>query len=290
MNTASFSLDRQYRFTLTRDLPDGDGKYVAFIMLNPSTATETVDDPTIRRCKAYASAWGASRLIILNLFALRATNPAALYKAKDPFGSGNTETVVAEAREADLVVCAWGNHGRYGGAGNEMLRKLRQAGIEPFCLAITKEGEPGHPLYLRSGLEPMPMVTTIRSDFRPWTDYVTCIDVQDRKDRKVCRRCEKPLDGRRTAYCSGECDRLFSQDHFWGPAGNQARRRARHTCEREGCGERSGLEVNHIVPLVGQYRATTCLNHQDNLEVLCRPHHVEVTNRQRRERSLAPIG
>src|SRR5581483_9586135 len=97
-----------YRYSLARFF--GDGGVVNFIMLNPSTADAETDDPTIRRCLGFAKAWGYGTLVVTNLFAYRATDPAELAKAGDPVGPDNDTRLWSEAQLSDLVVCAWGNH------------------------------------------------------------------------------------------------------------------------------------------------------------------------------------
>lgn len=112
----------------------------------------------------------------------------------------------------------------------------------------------------------------------------------------MCRWCFRPLEGRRTVYCSKECDVAFARQHFWPNASRHARQRAKGLCERchqpgemfdNGRVIRSGLEVNHIEPVRGGKRFATCLNHADNLEVLCRPCHLEVTEEQFRPHRAA---
>lgn len=128
-----------------------------------------------------------------------------------------------------------------------------------------------------------------------WRDYVTCVDVSERRCRLATCRAE--LEGRRTAYCCDAHARKFEREHVWIHARRAARRRAKWACER--CGfkpaelrkdpERRAiysryqlrLEVNHIQPLGGRYRAVTCLNHQSNLEVLCHACHLMAGSRLR---------
>lgn len=128
---------------------------VAFIMLNPSTADAKEDDPTIRRCMGFARAWGYGGIDVVNLYAYRATNPKELKKAPSPIGPYNDNTVLAIARHADKIVCAWGAHG--GRRGDSILRKLRHEGLTPMCLEKTKKGAPKHPLYLKGDLTPVPL-------------------------------------------------------------------------------------------------------------------------------------
>ncbi len=129
-----------------------------------------------------------------------------------------------------------------------------------------------------------------------WMAQITCVDVTVR----LCRvaSCRSELSGRRTAYCSDAHAKLFEANHVWPAARRTARRRARWACQR--CGFKPSvvrkdpaqasrytrrelkLEVNHIAALRGTYRLVSCLNHLDNLEVLCHRCHVETTNAQRR--------
>jgi hypothetical protein len=128
-----------------------------------------------------------------------------------------------------------------------------------------------------------------------WRSAVTCIDLSE----PLCRvaTCRAVLAGRRTAYFSEKHAREFERNHLWTAARRVARRRAKWACER--CGFKPGevrrdpvarkaypryelkLEVNHIQPLTGSYRAFTCFNHLSNLEVLCHRCHVAVTNEGR---------
>ncbi len=144
---ALFDQSGRYRYLLWRAWDDG-ARRAAFIMLNPSTAGAAIDDPTIRRCIAYARAWGYGVLYVGNLFAYRATDPRALYGANDPIGPENDAYLVAIARRCDLIVCAWGVHGALGDRGAAVLALL--GAIAPvYCFGCTKDGHPRHPLYLR---------------------------------------------------------------------------------------------------------------------------------------------
>lgn len=153
VGTASFSNGEKYRYVLTRSWNDGDG-CCTFIMLNPSTATGEVNDPTIRRCIGYARRWGHDQLRIVNLFALRSTDPKKLYQAVDPVGPENDASILFHCLEAKRVVCAWGVHGVHMNRGNVVLKMLSDARILPEALAKTKAGIPKHPLYLKSDLTP----------------------------------------------------------------------------------------------------------------------------------------
>lgn len=117
-------------------------------MLNPSTATEDILDPTVTRCLRRAQAEGHARLVVANLFALRATDPRELYRHDDPVGPRNDEQILLAAQDADRLVVAWGVHGALKGRGQAVLALLREAGSKPFTLGKTKEGHPRHPLYV----------------------------------------------------------------------------------------------------------------------------------------------
>lgn len=152
---AIFSEDHRYRYVLGRTINAGvdDPKSVAFIGLNPSTADEKHDDPTIRRCKGYAKRWGYDRLIMLNLFAYRATDPADMKAASDPVGEANNVYLGWYARAASRAVCAWGVPGAYLNRGAKVAKMLHGEAVL-FALRLTKCGQPSHPLYLPSDLNP----------------------------------------------------------------------------------------------------------------------------------------
>ena len=122
---------------------------VAFVGLNPSTADETHDDPTVRRCIGFARRWGYGGLIMTNAFGFRATDPRDMLVAADPVGPDNDRHLRAVAAEAPLVVAAWGARGAFQG------RSAQVAGMlgELWALALTKRGEPRHPLYVRGDVE-----------------------------------------------------------------------------------------------------------------------------------------
>lgn len=151
IRTAKFSPCRRYRYTLWRTWPGLTG-YVAFIGLNPSTATETEDDPTIRRCIAYAQDWGYSGLCMLNLFAWRDTQPLAMKEQAEPIGVDNDLEIHLACSSAALVVAAWGRHGTHLNRD----RDVRLLVPRLHHLKLNSDGTPGHPLYLRKTLKPIP--------------------------------------------------------------------------------------------------------------------------------------
>lgn len=141
-----------YRYWLFRGRP---GSRVCFVMLNPSTADATEDDPTVRRCRGFSEAWGFDGFQVLNLYAYRATDPKQLAAVPDPHGPDNHGWLRHWLPRADLVVCAWGTHAdpRTVGRFVELAGSL---GVPLFCLDTTKDGHPSHPLYLKGDLKPRP--------------------------------------------------------------------------------------------------------------------------------------
>ena len=149
---AAFDKIRRYRYSLWRWWGEGNGEKCCFVMLNPSTADENVLDPTIRRCVGFAHGWGYSGLVVVNLFALRATYPREIYNAVNPTGGReNDDAILAAATMSGCVVCAWGAHGVYMHRGRRVVKMLAEFG--PVCLGLTKEGQPKHPLYLKKSTE-----------------------------------------------------------------------------------------------------------------------------------------
>lgn len=125
----------------------GEPHSMIFVMLNPSTADASIDDPTIRRCVGFARAHNYERIDVLNLFAYRATEPKELFSVVDPVGPDNIDhfkKVVMRWRGP--VICAWGAHGHYINQDQTALGWL--SGMKIYALKITKGGAPGHPLYL----------------------------------------------------------------------------------------------------------------------------------------------
>lgn len=150
-HAAKISPCGRYRYALGRRW--GDGGTVAFVMLNPSTADATMDDPTIRRCMGFAKTWGYGGLVVANLYAYRATKPADLWKVADPIGPDNDQHLVWVAEGCDQIVAAWGAHAK----PDRIAAVLALPGMDRLtALALTKDGQPRHPLYLRGDLTPQP--------------------------------------------------------------------------------------------------------------------------------------
>ena len=150
---AEFSECMQYRYSLIRDFASGKGS-INFIMLNPSTANETFNDPTVARCENRAIDGGFAQMVVTNIMAYRATDPNDMRSSNDPVGSENDKAILAFAEKADEVICAWGEHGKFLDRGNHVKALLKSHNISTKALKINKSGHPAHPLYLPKKLEP----------------------------------------------------------------------------------------------------------------------------------------
>lgn len=159
--TAKLSEDGAYRYVLGRwwnPIP-ADRTPVAdlWVMLNPSTADADIDDPTIRRCMGFSRAWGADGIRVVNLFALRATDPKALLAHPDPVGPENDWNLEGAARAAQdsggRIIAAWGAHGMAERRAQQVRRLLGVGNIQ--CLGVTGSGAPKHPLYVKGNTELM---------------------------------------------------------------------------------------------------------------------------------------
>ena len=129
-----------------------------FLMLNPSTADAMTSDPTLNACKRFARDWGYGKVQVCNLFALRSPYPKTLRGSSDPVGTENDEWIVRSAWDADMVVCAWGNHGRHLDRSTQVRKMLEGEGHTRKLrhLGLTKLGQPRHPLRLRADTIPAP--------------------------------------------------------------------------------------------------------------------------------------
>lgn len=153
---AVLSEDGAYRYRLTHRW--ADGTRCVFVMLNPSKADALVDDATIRRCVGYARAWGHGALDVVNLFALRSTDPTALYMHPDPIGPDNDRYILTAVRDAAHAIVAWGAHGGHFDRDKAVLDMIRaNTPVPPMALAFTYGGKPKHPLRLRADLKPVPV-------------------------------------------------------------------------------------------------------------------------------------
>lgn len=157
-STAVYSPCERYRYLLTRTW-DEHGPRVLFVMLNPSTATEVQNDPTVERCERRARALGFGAFRVVNIFALRATEPRVMRADADPVGPGNDAAIEDSARNwlrgpDDCIICAWGAHGAHLGRGAVVAARLRATGRRLFHLGLTRAGDPKHPLYVGYDRQP----------------------------------------------------------------------------------------------------------------------------------------
>lgn len=171
---ADFSPDRRHRYTLWRTWGDPDN-YVQFICLNPSTADELNDDPTIRRCVNFAKDWGFGAFVMTNLFAWRDTNPKNLPRRVkegiDIIGEENDRFLVETACFASLIICAWGNDGTLLGRDEQVLKLIHK----PLYCLKKKDGcaIAAHPLYLPSASLPV-YYSGIEYKLKPDSEYLSC--------------------------------------------------------------------------------------------------------------------
>lgn len=153
ISSAIISPCQTYRYSLTREW--GNGPRAIWIMLNPSTADASLDDPTIRRCIGFSKSFGFGSLEVVNLFAYRATDPKDMASAKargvDIVGPENDRYITEAAGRAQLVIAAWGAD-KLAPARSVMIRKL-VAPRELRTLGKSKSGAPKHPLYLPANSE-----------------------------------------------------------------------------------------------------------------------------------------
>lgn len=153
-SSATISPCGRYRYDLVRKW--GTGPHVLFVCLNPSTADGTQDDPTIRKCRGYAQRWGYDGLVMCNLFAYRATDPAELHHVDDPVGPDNDRYLAMHIAAAKTVILAWGTEGNLRQRAEKFLQFFPGSRASMQCLRITSRGFPNHPLYLPDRLTPIP--------------------------------------------------------------------------------------------------------------------------------------
>ena len=190
--SADFSICKRYRYTLNR-VWDVKGTTCVFILLNPSTATEIIDDPTNRRGIGFARKWGCGACVFVNLFAFRTPKPKEMKSEVDPIGPMNDAWIENWADLADILVAAWGTHGTHRGRDQQVIKLLE--GYKIMCLGKTKHGHPKHPLYLRSDtkLEVFRESTTLSRKAGligadPVREKRPCTEASYRASRKACTR------------------------------------------------------------------------------------------------------
>lgn len=144
---ATFSPCRIYRYALWR-IWDDTKPFAMFIGLNPSTADEIENDPTVRRCINFAKSWGCGGLYMTNIFAFRSTDRSVMKSHPLPIGDENDKYLLELALAAGVIVCAWGTDGAHLGRGEQVKSLLSTH--ELMCLNHTKHGHPQHPLYVKA--------------------------------------------------------------------------------------------------------------------------------------------
>lgn len=151
---ATWSPCKRYRYTLRRQglqgMLDPGFAAIGFLLLNPSTATEKKNDPTIRKCIGFATRWGFAELVIINVYAFRSTDPAGLWTVDDPVGPENDAAIAEVAGQVEKIICGWGKHAR-----PERIERVAEmlGGRDVYALAVNKDGSPQHPLYIPDNTE-----------------------------------------------------------------------------------------------------------------------------------------
>lgn len=153
-HVAVFSRCRTYRYYLSRVWDPGE-PLINYLMLNPSTATELVNDPTLHRCEQRARRRRYGGMVITNIFAYRSTDPRGLRETPKPVGDHANYYIRKAAKESELVICGWGVHGGYLNRGAEVAAILHELGVCVCALKLTRDGFPRHPLYVGYEVEPI---------------------------------------------------------------------------------------------------------------------------------------
>jgi hypothetical protein len=152
LSKATFSPCRTYRYTLARTW-NASAPTLCWILLNPSTADERKLDPTLRRCLGFSRAWGFGSMVVVNLFALRSPYPRKVYAARDPIGPKNDMHIRRAAGTASQVIVGWGVHGKLCGRDAAVLKLLAEHKVRVWCLGMTKDCHPKHPLYVAASTD-----------------------------------------------------------------------------------------------------------------------------------------
>jgi hypothetical protein len=147
---AKISPCQKYRYALRR-IWDKSLPFAMFIGLNPSTADATKDDATIRRCIGFAKKWGYGGIQVGNLFAYRSTNPSKLKSVSNPVGPDNDRWLKKLYASSGIAIAAWGNSGSLFSRANYVCSLIPDL----YCLGLTKNKHPRHPLYLKKNVKPV---------------------------------------------------------------------------------------------------------------------------------------
>jgi hypothetical protein len=150
---AKFDRTGQYRYVLIRQWGSDTGKFVNFVLLNPATADDKIDDRVTTGCIKFAQNLDYDGLYLTNLFSFRATDPLVMQDATDPVGPDNDAYLLKYAKKAQKVIIAWGNHGGFNNRDSQVLQLL--SGIQPlYCFQMTLRDKPKHLLYIRRSTKP----------------------------------------------------------------------------------------------------------------------------------------
>lgn len=158
---ATFSSCGRYRYQLDRRWSES-GARLCWVMLNPSTADHRLDDPTVRRCIAFSKSWGFGAVYVVNLFAWRSTDPRLLPPGREAIGDDCDHYIRTSMELSSMVVCAWGTASAAPPEVRDLLRErscaisdlAKLSGRTLEAISVTKDGVPGHPLYLRGDSQP----------------------------------------------------------------------------------------------------------------------------------------
>lgn len=160
VSSAEISACGRYRHSLLR-VWDDVSYACLFVLLNPSTADGSVDDPTVRKCVGFAKEFGCGAMEIVNLFDYRATRPLELFKVWERSPWTDVYPVSPDWRRhfeyavqrSEMTVVGWGAHGKLADRDRDVMNLLKDFGVEPQCLAVNKDRTPKHPLYVGYGTE-----------------------------------------------------------------------------------------------------------------------------------------
>jgi hypothetical protein len=155
---AIFDIYGRYRYSLWRTWSVHHPR-VAFVLLNPSAADEHKNDPTILRCMGFARAWNFGSMEVVNLFAHRATDYRELFKVSDPIGEENNRFLMQAVERCSTVVLGWGTKGTLLGRDRQVM-SLLAGRKDVYCLGITKNGQPRHPLYVKGDTSLVPFLSS----------------------------------------------------------------------------------------------------------------------------------
>ena len=174
--SAIISECEKYRYALTRsnsNPSDSQWSSIVFLMLNPSTADDVKPDPTVTRLKGFIDAWGVNGLIVVNLFAFRASKPKVMLAAHkegiDIIGPKN-DAFIRELCAFKNVVCAWGANAHAQDRVEHVLKLLDEVGAQTWCMGVNDDGSPKHPLYLKGDTQLQPYPAPVTSTDNPNSD------------------------------------------------------------------------------------------------------------------------